>query len=81
MLRPVRIGKRGSNRSRLIPTKSSYRPDEVAAILGVSRRTIFRWIRDKTIEACRMKGTLRIPQTAMVSRLKERESQVVHEAH
>lgn len=64
-----------------VPSKANYRPDEVAAILGVSRRTVFRWIRNKTIEACHMKGTLRIPQAAMVSRLKERESQVVHEAH
>ena len=64
---------------RLVPAKSNYRPDEVAVILGVSRRTVFRWIRKKTIEACHMKGVKRIPQAAVLSRLKEQESQVVHD--
>jgi excisionase family DNA binding protein len=63
---------------RLVPAKSNYRPDEVAAILGVSRRTVFRWIRKKTIEACHLKGVQRIPHAAVLSRL---EQQVVHETH
>lgn len=38
-----------------------YRPDELATGLGVSRRTVYAWIRQRRILAIRLGTRLRIP--------------------
>jgi len=38
-----------------------YRPDELATGLGVSRKTVYAWIRQRRIIACRVGSLLRIP--------------------
>lgn len=48
-----------------LPNKKTFRPDEVASILGVSRRTIFRWLNKGLLEAITVKGSKRIPQDAL----------------
>jgi len=42
------------------PTRC-YRPDELATGLGVSRRTVYAWIRQRRILAIRLGVRLRIP--------------------
>jgi len=43
-------------------SKRFYRPDEVAELLALSRRTIYRMIRDSRLRACRWgQGPWRIP--------------------
>lgn len=41
-------------------TKEFYRPDEAAAILDVSKKTIYRHIRDGKLRAVRIRSVLRI---------------------
>jgi excisionase family DNA binding protein len=38
-----------------------YRPDELATGLGVSRKTVYAWIRQRRIIAFRVGSLLRIP--------------------
>ncbi len=40
--------------------KKYYRPDEVAEMLGVSTRTIYRWIDKKELSAIKIGGTVRV---------------------
>lgn len=42
-----------------------YRPDQVAALVGLSRATIYRRIEDGTIPAVRIGGLYRIPAAAL----------------
>ena len=37
-----------------------YRPDEIAEIMGVSTRTVYRWIDRKELSAVKIGGTIRI---------------------
>lgn len=54
-----------------IPEKANYRPDEVATILRVSCRTIYRMIREGNLEAVRYdEGPWRIPKEALEQVLK-----------
>jgi excisionase family DNA binding protein len=51
----------------LIPNKESFRPDEAAILLGVSRRTVFRWLKKGVVEACSDRGYQRIPRQALLA--------------
>ena len=42
-----------------------YTPDEVAKILKVTRRTIYRWIKSKVLEAIKIDGVYRIPEDSI----------------
>jgi excisionase family DNA binding protein len=42
------------------PRKARYTVTEAARILGVSRRTVYRLIEDGSVEAVRVRATLRI---------------------
>ena len=50
--------------------KAYYRPDEVAALFGVTRRTIYRLIKKRKLSAIKIGASLRIPQ-ADVEKLKK----------
>ncbi len=57
------------------PHKRFYRPDEVAALLDLSRRTIYRMIRDGRIPGIKWgSGPWRIPQESLAGLLSEDES-------
>ena len=43
-----------------LPDKSFFRCDEVARILDVSRRLVYRWIRTGILPAVRYGGSIRI---------------------
>ena len=50
----------------LLPQKRFFRPDELAAVLELSRRTVYRMIRDGRLAAVRWGGgPWRIPQEAV----------------
>lgn len=51
-----------------IPSKLTFRPEEIAGIFGISRRTVYRWIKSGRIDAVRVnkKGGVRIPRTAII---------------
>ena len=54
----------------LIMKKRLFRPDEVAQILCLSRRTIYRMIRDGRLPAVRLgAGPWRIPRETLLSLL------------
>ena len=46
-------------------TKQWLRPDEVAAHFRVSMKTVYRWVRQKNVESCRIKGVLRISKASV----------------
>jgi excisionase family DNA binding protein len=51
-------------------TKRFFRPDEVAQILELSRRTIYRMIRDGRLQGVRLgSGPWRIPKEALANLL------------
>ncbi|MEW6386808.1 MAG: helix-turn-helix domain-containing protein [Thermodesulfobacteriota bacterium] len=50
--------------------KRFFRPDEVAAIMSLSRRTIYRMIRDGRLPGVRLgAGPWRIPRETLISLL------------
>jgi excisionase family DNA binding protein len=50
----------------LLPQKRFFRPDEAAAILVLSRRTVYRMIRDGRITAVKWgRGPWRIPRESL----------------
>jgi excisionase family DNA binding protein len=52
----------------LLPKKRFFRPDEAAAILILSRRTVYRMIRDGRITAVKWgRGPWRIPRESLTS--------------
>jgi excisionase family DNA binding protein len=54
----------------LVMKKRMFRPDEVAQILCLSRRTIYRMIRDGRLPAVRLgAGPWRIPREALLNLL------------
>ena len=54
----------------LVMKKRMFRPDEVAQILCLSRRTIYRMIRDGRLSAVRLgAGPWRIPREALANLL------------
>jgi len=48
-----------------IPNKPTFRPDEIASILSLSRRTIYRMIERGTLQSFRVSGSVRIPRQAI----------------
>jgi excisionase family DNA binding protein len=59
-----------------IPNKKSFRPDEVAALLGVSRRTVFRWLKKGVIGALSGRGHQRISRQALLAKMAEKGRQI-----
>lgn len=55
-----------------VPQKESFRPDEVAVLLGVSRRTVFRWLKKGVIQGVYCRGHKRIPRHAILSMMTEK---------
>jgi excisionase family DNA binding protein len=54
----------------LLPNKRFFRPDEAAALLILSRRTVYRMIRDGRIAAVKWgRGPWRIPRESLTSLL------------
>jgi excisionase family DNA binding protein len=54
-----------------IPDKPRFRPDEVAAILHVSVRSVQRWCKEGRLPSERLTaGVLRIPRPALVDFLR-----------
>ncbi len=52
----------------MLQNKRFFRPDEVAAILALSRRTIYRMIRDGRINGVKWgSGPWRIPRESLAS--------------
>jgi excisionase family DNA binding protein len=57
---------RGRKKMEFLLNKRFFRPDEVARLLALSRRTIYRMIRDGRLRAVRWgSGPWRIPQEAL----------------
>ena len=52
-----------------LPEKQLFRPDEAAALFGVTRRTVYNWCQDGTLEAVKIKGVLRITRASIEARL------------
>jgi excisionase family DNA binding protein len=48
------------------PTKY-LTPEEVAKVLRVDRRTVYRWLRKGKIPAVKFGGTWRVPETALLA--------------
>ena len=55
--------------ARMLPDKTYFRVDEVAAHFGVSPRSVYRWIRRGRLAAVRISGAVRIPGAALTTRL------------
>jgi excisionase family DNA binding protein len=54
----------------LIPSKRFLRPDEVAGVLLLSRRTIYRMIEDRRMPAVRLgSGPWRIPRDRLIQEI------------
>lgn len=52
----------------VLGNKRFFRPDEVAQILALSRRTIYRMIRDGRLPAVRLGGgPWRVPRAALIA--------------
>ena len=55
----------------ILPDKGLFRPDEVAALLSLSRRTVYRMIRQGRLPSIRLSlsGPWRIPHQTLVKLL------------
>ncbi len=51
----------------LLPQKSLFRPDEVAAYFNVSRSVVYLWIDHGILMAEKIGGTIRIPRSAILA--------------
>jgi putative molybdopterin biosynthesis protein len=58
------------------PIKKFYRPGEIAQLFCISKRTIYRLIKRRKLEAIRVGGSLRIPLEAL-QRLKKGQKKCV----
>lgn len=54
--------------------KEFYRPDEAAALLDVSKKTIYRLIKDKKLKAVRIRSVLRISRQEIERLTRTRKS-------
>ena len=54
-----------------VSEKKTLTPDEVAVILGVSRRSIYRYIKSNKLPSLRMLGGWRVPREAVVKLLEK----------
>jgi excisionase family DNA binding protein len=43
-----------------LPLKKTLRPDEIAAFLSVSRRTVYRWIKSGRLPSLFLGGAVRV---------------------
>jgi len=43
-----------------LPLKKTFRPDEIAAFLSLSRRTVYRWIERGDLPSFRASGSIRV---------------------
>jgi putative molybdopterin biosynthesis protein len=57
-------------------TKKFYRPDEIAQLFGVSRRTIYRLIHRRKLSAIKVGRSVRVPHEEL-QRLKKRRKNSV----
>jgi len=48
-----------------IPDKSLFRPDEAAAVLRITKRTVYRMMRTGELPAVDSRGVMRIPREAL----------------
>lgn len=60
-----------------LPQKSLLRPDEVAAFLSVSLKTIYRWHEMGVIEGTKLKKVLRIYRESVLKLITENDSAAV----
>ena len=44
-----------------------YTPNEVAALLKITRRTVYGWVRTGRLKACKINGTVRIPEAELMA--------------
>lgn len=54
--------------------KEFYRPDEAAALLDVSKKTIYRLIKDEKLKAVRIRSVLRISRQELERLTRTRKS-------
>ncbi len=54
--------------------KEFYRPDEAAALLDVSKKTIYRLIKDNKLKAVRIRSVLRISRQELERLTRTRKS-------
>ena len=54
--------------------KEFYRPDEAAALLDVSKKTIYRLIKDEKLKAVRIRSVLRISRQELERLTRARKS-------
>lgn len=54
--------------------KEFYRPDEAAALLEVSKKTIYRLIKDEKLKAVRIRSVLRISRQELERLTRTRKS-------
>ncbi|MEK5419421.1 helix-turn-helix domain-containing protein [Paenibacillus sp. FSL L8-0708] len=52
---------------------SFLKPDEVAAYLGVSRNTVYRWCKAGDIESVKVRKTLRIQKSTLLGWIDKQE--------
>ena len=52
-----------------LPEKQLLRPDEAAALFGVTRQTVYNWCQDGTLESVKVKGVLRVTRASIEARL------------
>ena len=50
-----------------LPNKTTFRTDEVALLLSLSRRTIYRMIESGRLPAVKLGGSVRVPRLALLS--------------
>ncbi|MFA5378632.1 MAG: helix-turn-helix domain-containing protein [Dehalococcoidia bacterium] len=51
-----------------LPDKELLRPDEVAAYLGVDRKTVYLWVQLGKLEAVKYERLIRIPREAVIKK-------------
>ncbi len=62
----------------MLPVKNFYRPDEVAAFLGLSRRTVYRMVQDGRILGVRLgHGPWRISRESLETAIKPHDQKKV----
>lgn len=59
---------------RRAPERIAYRPPELAALLGISGRTLRKWMRDEGLPFLRLDGVVLIPAAMLDAWLAERVS-------
>jgi excisionase family DNA binding protein len=50
-----------------LPLKKTLRPDEVASVLSLSRRTVYRWVRSGRLPSLRLGGSIRVLREDLIT--------------